>query len=304
VTSALTLDLAYNSSNLVNDVSLYWNRTLASSMHIPTDKLDLGSGVFHHARLQLENSNGGVYATATLVPTSLGIPGGPINIFSNLFIAGALLGDSRLEFAGRNNALAAKVDLENILAEASTLAPLLLSPGESIVVVHNLAAFVSRYGMGIRVAGEFSGSLNNTGDRLILEGPLGEPILDFSYDPSWYPETDGNGFSLVTVNPLAPINYWESPSNWRASPQTGGSPGTVDPFSVPVSLAISVSIAGDLISMSWPDTSDAYGLYSKPSLAVGTPWVAVTNTPTVSGYNRVVTLPFTNETSFFRLQAK
>ena len=80
----------------------------------------------------------------------------------------------------------------------------MLNPGESIVVVHNRAAFISRYGTGIRVAGEYSGSLDNAGDDLTLLGPLGEPILDFSYDPSWYPITDGGGFSLVAVDPTAP----------------------------------------------------------------------------------------------------
>ena len=81
---------------------------------------------------------------------------------------------------------------------------MLLNPGESIVVVHNRAAFISRYGTGIRVAGEFSGSLDNAGESLTLLGPLGEPILDFSYDPSWYPITDGGGFSLVAADLTAP----------------------------------------------------------------------------------------------------
>jgi len=111
------------------------------------------------------------------------------------------------------------VDLENVLANYQALSPFRLNPGESIVVVRNLAAFTSRYGNLIRVAGEFSGSLNNSGDHLTLLGPVGEPILDFDYDPAWYPLTDGGGYSLVAVDPGAPTGNWGQAQNWRPSTQ-------------------------------------------------------------------------------------
>ena len=204
VTNALALDFAFSPSNLFNDASLYWNGASVLDAGLTPSTLDLDAGVFHHARLQLDATSGGAYAALTLTPNSLGTSGAPLNVFSNWFIPGAALGNSRIEFAARNGGLTSKVDLDNVLAGFQSLAPLLLNPGESIVVVHNLAAFVSRYGTGIRVAGQFSGSLNNAGEDLTLTGPLGEPILDFSYDPAWYPATDGGGFSLVAVDPNAP----------------------------------------------------------------------------------------------------
>ena len=62
-----------------------------------------------------------------------------------------------------------------------------------------------------------------------MEGALGEPILDFDYNDTWCPTTDGLGFSLVVVDEHAPATAWDKRTNWRASAAPGGSPGTDDP---------------------------------------------------------------------------
>jgi hypothetical protein len=104
-----------------------------------------------------------------------------------------------------------------------------LPAGERVLVVRSVAAFQSRYGAIGGVIGAYTGQLDNAGERLVLEGPLGEPVLDFAYSPQWYPITDGQGFSLVLVNePVAP-----GPNSgalaWRPSAARYGSPGTADP---------------------------------------------------------------------------
>jgi hypothetical protein len=104
-----------------------------------------------------------------------------------------------------------------------------LGPGQHVVVVKNLEAFASRYGAVPNVAGPFSGSLDNSGEHLALEGALGEPILDFDYNDTWYPTTDSLGFSLVAIDEHAPSNAWGKKANWRASASPGGSPGADDP---------------------------------------------------------------------------
>ncbi|MEI7732437.1 MAG: immunoglobulin domain-containing protein, partial [Verrucomicrobiota bacterium] len=104
-----------------------------------------------------------------------------------------------------------------------------LGPGQRVLVVRNLAAFVSRYGPGLPVAGQYSGALNNAGDRVQLLDSDNEQILDFSYNNSWYPLTDGLGFSLVVVNENADPSAWNNQSQWRASGRVNGSPGTDDP---------------------------------------------------------------------------
>ena len=304
VTNSLALDLAFSPSNFVNNVSLYWNAALAFNVSLPRAALDLDAGVFHHARLQLDAVSGGAYAALTLTPNSLSPAGTPLNVFSNWFIPGIVPGNSRLEFATRNGGLLAKVDFNDALAGFQSLSPMLLNPGESIVVVHNLAAFISRYGTGIRVAGEFSGSLDNAGERLTLLGPLGEPILDFSYDPSWYPITDGGGFSLVTVDPAAPPGAWGLASNWRPASELGGSPGVSDPSPPTATLSIILAPDGDGLRLAWPAASGSFALYRAAALGPASQWISVTNTPILSGDQRIVTLsPPAGGTCFYRLQA-
>jgi hypothetical protein len=298
------LDLAFSPSNLVNDVSLYWNGAAALDIGLAPSTLDLDAGVFHHARLQLDAAAGGAYAGLTLTPNSFGTPGAPLNVFSNWFLPGAALGNGRIEFAGRNGGLASKVDLDNAVAGFESLVPLLLNPGESIVVVHNLAAFVSRYGAAIRVAGEFSGSLNDAGERLTLTGSLGEPILDFSYDPAWYPATDGGGFSLVAANPNAPPSAWGLAQNWRPSSRLGGSPGAADQPPPPAVLTAALA-PGNVLRLAWPAGSGSFALYSSAALDAPTQWSSVTNAPALLGDQWVVdSIPPINRATFYRLQTQ
>ncbi|HSA01392.1 MAG TPA: CotH kinase family protein, partial [Candidatus Paceibacterota bacterium] len=106
---------------------------------------------------------------------------------------------------------------------------LALTAGQSVLVVRNQAAFETRYGTNLLVAGVFDGQLDNAGERLVLEGPLGESILDFAYNNSWYPITDGHGFSLVIRDENAPPESWNLPPTWRPSSILGGSPARIDP---------------------------------------------------------------------------
>jgi hypothetical protein len=104
-----------------------------------------------------------------------------------------------------------------------------LGPNQYLVLVKNKAAFLSRYPTVTNVAGEFTGSLDNAGERVALEGALKEPILDFSFNDAWYPITDGSGFSLVIRNEGGAFNTWTNPASWRVSSALGGSPGRADP---------------------------------------------------------------------------
>jgi len=104
-----------------------------------------------------------------------------------------------------------------------------LAAGGTVLVVKNRSAFLSRYPTVSNIAGEYVGNLDNSGERLTLVGSALEPILDFRYENSWYPITDGPGFSLVIVNPNAPLNTWNNQSSWRPSGNANGSPGFVDP---------------------------------------------------------------------------
>jgi hypothetical protein len=104
-----------------------------------------------------------------------------------------------------------------------------LGAGQTVLLVKNRAAFSTRYPAVNNVAGEYLGNLDNSGERLSLVGPMLESILDFRYENSWYPITDGSGFSLVIVNENAPLNTWSNKFSWRPSSNANGSPGVADP---------------------------------------------------------------------------
>lgn len=103
-----------------------------------------------------------------------------------------------------------------------------LPPGAYLVLVRDAAAFALRYPGVTNIAGVFSSALDNSGERIVLKGALGEPIMDFTYNNSWYPVTDGAGFSLV---PRVETGAASSEADgWRASSLPGGSPGQPDPL--------------------------------------------------------------------------
>ncbi len=110
-----------------------------------------------------------------------------------------------------------------------TFPSLNLAAGQHAVVAKNPVAFQSRYGGGLLIAGVYTNNLANSSDRIVLRGPLSEPILDFEYSDTWYPATDGGGFSLVIINAQAPTDSWSLKSSWRPSNNLNGSPGVVDP---------------------------------------------------------------------------
>jgi len=105
-----------------------------------------------------------------------------------------------------------------------TFPAITLEAGEHIVVVSNTDSFQSTYGTGINVAGEYSGNLDNGGEKIVLSlpSPLDAAILRFKYSDTWYPETDGNGSSLMINDTLANPASWNRPENWHATTPNPG----------------------------------------------------------------------------------
>ena len=118
-----------------------------------------------------------------------------------------------------------------------------LDPAEHVVVVSDQAGYLAHYGSDARVMGEYSGQLSNGGESIRLAAPLGETVLDFQYDDGWYPVTDGEGYSLVIVDPSADPAAWNLKSNWRPSDWPGGSPGLADPVDATVIDQLAADIA-------------------------------------------------------------
>ncbi|MDB6069030.1 MAG: hypothetical protein JWL81_201, partial [Verrucomicrobiales bacterium] len=107
----------------------------------------------------------------------------------------------------------------------------LIPAGGRVVLVENLAAFRQRYGNGLDslIAGEFSGALSNSGERILLKAADGSVITDFTYSDTapWPVDADGAGRSLVLELPATHPDPTAS-GNWRPSAALLGTPGGGD----------------------------------------------------------------------------
>lgn len=107
-----------------------------------------------------------------------------------------------------------------------------LAPGACVLVVENPVAFECRYGSSLapRIAGQYEGKLSNGGERISVVDLNTGQVVAFGYGDAWVPATDGQGHSLVLMDPLhADPDQMGQKASWRASTQWGGSPGTADP---------------------------------------------------------------------------
>ncbi|MCL4178907.1 MAG: lamin tail domain-containing protein [Verrucomicrobia bacterium] len=139
-----------------------------------------------------------------------------------------------------------------------------LAPGARLLVVRDLAAFASRYGAGLPVAGQYSGALDNAGERLRLADAFGETILDFVYDDDWHPITDGHGFSLGIVDEALPWSAWGEPASWRPTATRGGAPGLEDSF-LPAGSPVVIE---EFLAHTDPPLSDAIELRNSTTATV------------------------------------
>ena len=75
----------------------------------------------------------------------------------------------------------------------------------------------------------YEGQLDNGGERITLIDAQGEIIESFKYDDKepWYESSDGDGPSLVRIDPKSIFDP-NLNTSWRSSANDGGNPGTFD----------------------------------------------------------------------------
>jgi hypothetical protein len=146
-----------------------------------------------------------------------------------------------------------------------------LAADEHIVVVGNQNVFTAKYGIpmqsiGINIAGQYSGRLNNVGERIELQDAIGRTILDFSYKDGWRSITDGEGFSLTIIDATnSDLSSWDEKDSWRPSAYSGGSPGQDDSGILPEPGAI---VINEVLAHSHADASDWIELHNTNSTAI------------------------------------
>lgn len=119
-----------------------------------------------------------------------------------------------------------------------------IGPGATAFLVKNRAAFQMRFGSDHVIIGEYTGSLSNDGERLLLQGAPGVSLADFAFNDAgdWPEGTDGDGAYLVLENPGAATDSSKAGS-WRAS--------TADDVPASVGGGGEPPVGGDLNYADW-----------------------------------------------------
>jgi hypothetical protein len=99
-----------------------------------------------------------------------------------------------------------------------------------MVLVDSQLTFQKIQGWSAQLGGIYSDNLSNTGETIQIKSSDGlTTLLEFTYGTSgpWATAADGEGRSLVLVNPSVGIDH-TNPANWRPSTTINGNPNGSD----------------------------------------------------------------------------
>jgi len=102
-----------------------------------------------------------------------------------------------------------------------------LNPKEFLVLASDKEYFEMRY--KFFPFDEFAGSLDNSGEKIVLANPAGDTVISIRYNDKepWPVTPDGDGYSLISAE-KNPTGNQNDPENWKASFNLHGSPGKDD----------------------------------------------------------------------------
>ncbi|MCA9213621.1 MAG: lamin tail domain-containing protein [Planctomycetales bacterium] len=140
-----------------------------------------------------------------------------------------------------------------------------LSAGERAVVVKNQAAFRLRYGTDVRILGQYSGSLSNSGERLVLADPDQSAIspiqIVFDDNSLWPAAADGYGSTLEWIETFSSDNQLDKHYAWKASTLRNGTPGAAN-------SPKSAIVISEVLSNGGTNVADAVELHNVSSRPV------------------------------------
>jgi hypothetical protein len=210
--------------------------TFANSIAVPTSAVEVGKT--YRARVRVQDSTGRWSHWSAPVQFTATTPQSVANLLESLRITEVMynpLGTQDYEYIELANIGTQPLDLTDVrLGDGVDFtftgsAVTTLAPGQHVVVVSNLASFRSRYGDGPLVAGVYDLNFSNAGEHVELTFGANTVIQEFTFDDAWHPTTDGDGYSLVSMNPADPnLARWNEATGWRPSFELDGSPGESD----------------------------------------------------------------------------
>jgi hypothetical protein len=155
---------------------------------------------------------------------------------------------------------------------------LTLAPNSYVVAVADASAFAIRYGAGLNslfggnwqnliVAGQFADHhLSDSSDEVNLSDASGNVIQDFTYQSSWYPQTQGGSFSLTVRSATEALPLWDSSSGWESSGAPNGTPGTAETTATPLPGSV---VINEALSNPTAAGGDMIELYNTTAQAIG-----------------------------------
>ncbi len=210
--------------------------TFVSDTTIPAEVLEIGAK--YRVRVRMQDSTNCWSHWSAPVEFTTSAPVAEIPAVAALRVTEIMYnprGTADFEFIELQNTGAATIDIskvwfrDGIDFRFGDGAVRTLGPFQTVVVVGNRDAFARRYPTaGMRIAGEYGGTLDGTGERILLAWGESVDIQDFTYDASWYPPTDGMGYSLNALDTSAPAEAWSTAANWFPSSVLDGTPGAID----------------------------------------------------------------------------
>jgi len=119
-------------------------------------------------------------------------------------------------------------------------------PNSTKILAGNFEIFTAKY--GFQPFGQFTRSLSNAGEKLVLADGFGNVIDSVSYsDDAPWPDADGNGYFLELADPLSDNSIatnWTLSSNTIVSvPETGNS-SKLSLYPLPVVSDLTIEFAG------------------------------------------------------------
>ncbi|MFO1487689.1 MAG: lamin tail domain-containing protein [Verrucomicrobiota bacterium] len=212
--------------------------------------------------------NGGTWSALNEATFTTGELGVPLRITELMYNP---VGGSQYEFLELQNVGGQPLDLGGFSFTGITFnfpGGTLLAPGAILLLANNAnpAQFASRY-PGVAVFGNYSGNLDNGGERIAILDPNGYVVTAVNYDDEngWPTSPDGGGYSLEVIDPRGDPN---SPANWRASSAANGTPG-LPPVAPPLGDVILNEVAADNLASvnnggTFPDWVELYNRGTNP----------------------------------------
>ncbi len=226
---------------------------------IPSSAVKVGHA--YRVRVRMKDESGRWSRWSAPIQFVVGEPDNAAALVDNLRVSEVMFNPSAgsdyefVELHNRSPDLALDLNGVNFTAGIDFTFPseTIMPPESHLLVVKasDAVAFRAHYGLATNVplAGPYSGSLANEGERLELKtGAGGTEIFSFTYGDGrgWPVAATGAGHSLV---PLARADAGQAtgaldyPGNWRASAFLGGSPGRDDPSPVEISVVLNEIVA-------------------------------------------------------------